>query len=297
MNVTVFRQYDRAGLDREYDNAAKVPAETLKSYRARWAEQSCRARETIPCDLDLAYGPSASERLDIFRPRQAGLAPVQIYIHGGYWISNDKRDCSYVARGFVGAGCVTVVINYALIPAVGMAEQVRQCRAAIHWVAENIRRYGGDPERIYVTGHSAGGHLAVMLLTDPELPSGRVKGIASLSGLYDLKPVQLSFVNEKLGLGETDVAELSPVLLQPRVTTPRLLLTIGQDEGEEYIRQMNDLAAAWRRFMPHLTAVIIPATNHFSMRAALDDADSDISRLIRREMEQSDWSKEDRQSG
>jgi len=295
-NVTIFRQYDRAGLDREYDNAAKVSVEMLKSYRASWAETSRRARETIPCDLDLAYGPSPGERLDIFRPGQIGPAPVQIYIHGGYWISNDKSDCSYVALGFVGAGYVTVVINYALIPAVGMAEQVRQCRAAIRWIAENIHRYGADPEHIYVTGHSAGGHLAVMLLTDPELPGGHVKGITSLSGLYDLKPVQLSFVNEKLGLSETDVTELSPVLLQPRLTTPRLLLTIGRDEGEEYIRQMNDLAAAWRRFMPHLTAVIIPGTNHFSMRAALVDADSDISRLIRREMEQSDRSEEDRLS-
>jgi arylformamidase len=290
MIVTVFRQYDRAALDREYDNAAKVPAETLKSFRARWAEQSRRARETIPCDLDLSYGPSAGEKLDIFRPRQFGLAPVQIYIHGGYWISNDKSDCSYVALGFISAGYVTVVINYALIPAVGMAEQVRQCRAAVRWVAQNIRGYGGDPERIYVTGHSAGGHLAVMLLTDPEPPRGQIKGIASLSGLYDLKPIKLSFVNEKLALSETDVTSLSPVLLQPRVTSPRLLLTIGQDEGDEYIRQMNSLVAAWRHFMPHLTAAIIPATNHFNMRAALDDADSDISRLIRREMEQSDQS-------
>ena len=113
-----------------------------------------------------------------------------------------------------------------------------------------------------------------MLLADPELPRGTVKDITSLSGLYDLEPVHLSFVNAKLGLSQMDVKELSPILLQPQVTAPRLLLTIRQAEVEEDIRQMNEFAAAWRRSLPHLTATVIPATNHFSMRAALDDAEA-----------------------
>ncbi len=155
--------------------------QTLKSYRARWAEQSRRARDSTAVIFDLplwAVGGRTSRHF----PSAAIFSLVSVsesYIHGGYWISNDKNDCSYVALGFVGAGYITVVINYSLIPTVGMAEQVRQCRAALRWVAENIRRYGGDPERIYVTGHSAGGHLAVMLLTDPELPHGRIKGVTN----------------------------------------------------------------------------------------------------------------------
>ncbi len=280
MNVAVFRHYDRAALDREYDNAVKIPADVLKAHRARWAEQSERARRTVPCVLDLAYDASSGEKLDIFRGSQAGLAPVQIYIHGGYWISNDKKDCSYVALGFVGAGFVNVVINYGLIPNVTMAEQVRQCRAALRWVRDNIRQYGGDPEQLYVTGHSAGGHLAVSLLTDPELAKASIKGIASLSGLYDLEPVRLSFVNHKLGLTERDVAECSPVRLRPHDVSPHLLLTIGANEGDEYIRQMSEFAAAWRPLMPHLVAKVLPDKDHFSMRAALDDAGSDICRLI-----------------
>jgi arylformamidase len=280
MNVAVFRQYDRATLDREYDNALKIPVDVLKSHRARWAEQSERVRTTIPCALDVPYDAVSGERLDIFRTSQADLAPVQIYIHGGYWISNDKKDCSYVALGFVGAGFVNVVINYSLIPQVTMAEQVRQCRAAVRWVHDNIRPYGGDPERLYVTGHSAGGHLAVSLLTDPEIAKGVIKGIASLSGLYDLEPVRLSFVNDKLDLTERDVAECSPVRLKPRDVSPRLLLTIGANEGDEYIRQMTEFAATWRLHMPQLVAEVVADTDHFSMRAALDDADSNICRLI-----------------
>jgi len=280
MSDTIFRQYDRAALDRQYDNAGKIPAEALQAHRARWVEQSVRAREKIPCVLDVRYGRAAGERLDIFRPGGAGLSPVQVYIHGGYWISNDKKDCSYVAFGFVGAGFVNVVINYDLVPGVTIAEQVRQCRAAIAWVHAHIGEYGGDPEQIYVTGHSAGGHLSVSLLTDPDIVPGRIKGVTSLSGLYDLEPVRLSFVNEKLGLSERDVVALSPLRLKPRDTAPRLLLTMGAREGDEYIRQHNDFAAAWRSTMPHLVAPIIPATDHFGMRATLDDAGSDICRLI-----------------
>lgn len=281
MSAVIFRHYDRAALDRQYDNGLKVGPEWLQGQRARWAEQSARARDTLRCTLDVPYDAASGERLDIFQPKQAsGLAPVQIYIHGGYWISNDKKDSSYVALGFTGAGFVNVVINYTLIPGVRMDEQVRQCRAAVAWVHAHIRDYGGDPEQIYATGHSAGGHLAVSLLADPNIVPGRIKGVTSLSGLYDLEPVRLSFVNDKLALTERDVAELSPVRLKPRDTTARLLLTMGAREGDEYLRQHNDLAAAWRPVMPHLVAAVIPDTDHFTMRAALDDANSDICRLI-----------------
>jgi arylformamidase len=289
----VFREYDRARLDAEYDNARKIPAETLAAYRVQWAAESERARAAIPCELDLPYGPASGERLDIFRPRGTGLAPVQVYIHGGYWIANDKHDCSYVALAFNAAGFCTVVINYGLIPSVDMAEQVRQCRAALRWVAANITRYGGDASQIYVTGHSAGGHLAVMLLTDPDGPPPGLKGVASLSGLYDLEPVRLCFVNDKLNLSERDVATLSPIRYLPRATAPRLLLTVGGDEGDEFIRQATDFAAAWRSPVPQLACTVIPGINHFSMRAALNDAGSDISRLLWREMGAGRASRED----
>ena len=282
--TSVLRQYDRAALHREYNNAAKLSADTLKAYRARWVEQSQHARDTLSCVLDVPYDPASGERLDIFRPKTTGPAPVQIYIHGGYWISNDKKDTSYVALGFVGTGFVTVVIDYTLIPKVRMAEQVRQCREAVHWVAAHIRDYGGDPEQIYVTGHSAGGHLAVSLLTDPEVVPGRIKGVTSLSGLYDLEPVRLSFNNDKIGLSQGDVVNLSPMRHHPVDTASRLLLTVGSNEGDEFIRQMTELADAWRTRMPHLVAQIIPGADHFSMRDGLDNPDANICRLIGKSM-------------
>jgi arylformamidase len=282
--TSVFRQYDRAALDREYNNAAKLSADTLKAYRARWVEQSQHARDAPSCVLDVPYDPASGERLDIFRPKTAGPAPVQIYIHGGYWIINDKKDTSYVALGFVGVGFVTFVIDYTLIPKVRMAEQVRQCREAVRWVAAHIRDYGGDPEQIYVTGHSAGGHLAVGLLTDPDLVPGRIKGVTSLSGLYDLEPVRLSFNNDKIGLSQSDVVNLSPMRYHPVDTASQLLLTVGSNEGDEFIRQMTELADAWRRRMLHLVAQIIPGADHFGMRDGLDNPDADICRLIGKTM-------------
>lgn len=278
--TNVYMHYDQAGLDAAYDNAKKIPAATLQRYRQHWASESERARATIACDLDIAYGAGAGETLDIFRSPRRGLSPVQIYIHGGYWISNDKRDCSYVALAFTGAGFCNVVINYGLVPAVDLHEQVKQCGNALRWVAANIQKYGGDPEQIYVTGHSAGGHLAVMLLADPNPVPPGLKGVTSLSGLYDLEPVRLSFVNEKLSLSPHDVALLSPVKLRPRITSPKVLLTIGANEGDEWIRQMSDLVESWKKALPNIHGEIIPDTDHFSMRAALDDPDSSISRLI-----------------
>jgi arylformamidase len=202
----VFRHFDRPELEREYDNRKKVPADLLEAYRARWRAGSCKARETMPCALDLAYGPSALEKLDVFMPEGGGRNPVQVYIHGGYWHFGDKAECSYVALGFSAAGVITVPINYGLAPEVRIGEQVRQCAAALRWVRDNIAEYGGDPEQIHVTGHSAGAHLAVMLATrDPDsgaspLPPGLVRSVCALSGIYDLEPVRFTVVNDAVRL-------------------------------------------------------------------------------------------------
>jgi arylformamidase len=280
MGELVFRQYDQAALDRHYDNAAKLDPAVLRAHRLRWAEQNGAVRAAFPCWLDIAYGDAPGERLDIFRGPGDGASPVQIYIHGGYWISNDKSDCSYVARGFVGAGFTTVVINYDLVPVVRIGAQVAQCRAAIAWVAANIADYGGDPARIYVTGHSAGGHLAVMSLLD----RAPVRGVTSLSGLYDLEPVRCCFMQEKLNFTAAEVAAFSPVRHRPLNTEPRLLLAVGELEGEEWVRQMDELRQAWAPYFARLDAETLPGIDHFTMRGGLDDPGSAVCRMISRAM-------------
>jgi arylformamidase len=285
MAQPIFRGYDREALDREYDNRKKVAnsAELL----ARGARESETTRGKLECRLDLAYGEHAGERLDVFPAAGSGPAPVQVFIHGGYWQRLDKSDFSYVARGFVPAGAATVVINYALMPGVTLDELVRQCRAAVAWVHTHARAFGGDPDRIFVSGHSAGGHLTAMVLatdwTRFGTPSDVVKGACAISGLYDLEPIRLCYLNDVLRLTPDDVQHSSPVRLLPP-PRGRLLLAVGGLEGPEYHRQTDDLAAAWRRGGLDVDVLDAAGHDHFTIVDQLGDPARELSRAMHRQM-------------
>ncbi|PYM39513.1 MAG: alpha/beta hydrolase [Candidatus Rokuibacteriota bacterium] len=285
MGQPIFRTYDREALDREYDNRAKV-ADSPR-YLAWYASESAAARAALPGRLDVPYGPSPPETLDVFPAAGAEPAPVQVFIHGGYWRALDKSDFSFVARAFH-LDAVVVVINYGLIPAVDMDELVRQCRQALAWVYRNARMFGGDPARIFVSGHSAGGHLVAMsMATDwrafAGLPADLVKGGAAVSGLYDLEPIRLCYLNETLTLGPAEARRNSPVELAPVRVGP-LLLTVGGLEGPEYHRQTDELARAWRARGVACTVMEMPGLDHFSIVAQLNERASKLSRTIRAQM-------------
>src|SRR5213592_2288331 len=248
MAQVVFRDYDRAALDREYDNRAKV--KDAPEWLERYARESAEARAEISGRLDVAYGASPGETLDVFPAPSSAPAPVHVFIHGGYWHRLDKVDFSYVARGLLPAGATVVVINYALIPTVQMAELVSQCRASIVWVHRHAPSFGGDPNRIFVSGHSAGGHLVAMLMSTDwsafaGLPADVIKAGCGISGLYDLEPIRLSYLNEVLKLTPESARRNGPVHRPPPRSGP-LLLPVGGLEGAEYHRQGEELAAVWR---------------------------------------------------
>ncbi len=285
MSEPVFMHYDRAALDREYDNRAKVPdsAERLAGY-ARASEE---AREVLECTLDVAYGPAEGETLDVF-PAGAG-APVHLFIHGGYWRALDKSDFSYVAGPLVAAGAMTVVVNYALMPAVTMDELVRQCRASIAWLWHNAERFGGDRERIHVSGHSAGGHLVAMMVAtdwpavDAALPRDLVRSGVGVSGLYDLEPIRLCFLNDELRMDEASSARNSPVLLARRCAGP-LALPFGAEEGPEYRRQSESLAAAWSAGAEPPRALALDGLDHFTIADQLADSGSELTAMLLEQM-------------
>lgn len=287
MGDPVFLTYDREALDREYNNRAKVAnaTEVLEWY----ARQSAAARAELACRLDIACGDHAGERLDVFPARGGGPAPVQVFIHGGYWHRLDKADFSYVARPFLAAGAAVAVVNYALMPAVTMDELVRQCRASLAWVWRNATSFGGDPGRVFVSGHSAGGHLVAMVMaTDwprfgDGLPADLVKAGTGISGLYDLEPIRLSYLNDVLALSPEDVERNSPARLLPTLPRP-LTIAVGEKEGAEYHRQVEALVHPWRAHGVPLEVMDLAGHDHFSIMASVADRAAPLTRAILRQM-------------
>ena len=283
MGDPLFLGYDRAALDREYDNRKKVV--DAPAWLTRFAEASNETRAEFLYKVDVPYGEHPGERLDIFPAHRATPAPIHVFVHGGYWQWLDKKDFSYVARAFVPVGITTVVINYALIPTVSMTELVRQCRAAIAWIARNATSFGGDAARISVSGHSAGGHLVTMLMaTDwaafAGLPADLVKAGIGISGLYDLEPIRLCYLNDVLALTPDDAHAHSPIHLTPKRTAP-LLLPLGALEGPEYHRQSETMAEAWRAHGGRADVLDLPRHDHFSIVWELAERDSVLARAVR----------------
>lgn len=268
--VKVWRDYDQAELNRQYDQGSIVT--NNEKYRTLKAEGSKRARANIPCEIDVAYGPTKAERLDIYQAPKAG-APVVIFIHGGAWKNGSKNENGYAAEAFVAKGATFVVTDFALVPDVMLEEQVRQNRAAIAWVARNAAGFGGDPKRIYVIGHSSGSHVSgMMLVTDWEgvygLPADLIKGAGLASGMYDLEPVRLSSRNGYLKLDAERALGLSSIRQIPPVSKVGPLPAVvawGSGELKEFQRQSQEFAAAWRAEGHPLRALEVEGNNHFDM--------------------------------
>ena len=216
----------------------------------------------------VAYGPTPSETLDIF-PAEKLCSPIHIFFHGGYWHSLTSRDFAFVAEGLVRNGITAVLVNYALCPSVNIDEIVRQSRAAAAWTYRNAEGFGGNPERISVSGHSAGGHLTGMLLsTDWEknygLPPNLIKGFLPVSGLFDLKPFPFSWLQPKLLLTSEQVLRNSPVFLKP-VYTPHVMVAVGANESHEFQRQSKNYTIFLQKHGVPAEYLSMPGKNHFNI--------------------------------
>ena len=260
-----------AWLDSMYNNRALVP--DYATYFERWIKTSKNARATQRCTLDVAYGSSAGEKLDVF-PSKEQNAPVLVFIHGGYWRSLDKSDHSFVAPVFTAQGACVVIANYDLCPAVTIPDITLQMVRALSWVHRNIAQFGGDAKRITVVGHSAGGHLAAMMLAcdwqrfAPDLQKDLVRNALSISGIFDLLPLtRTPFLKDSLELTPADARKASPALL-PGPAKGVLCAVAGSDESAEFLRQNPLIQKVWgKKIVPVSQA--LAGLNHFSVLDAL----------------------------
>jgi arylformamidase len=250
----------------QYNNRARVPQHV--QILERWAAESAAARERCAGRLDLAYGRGPNETLDIF-PTAAANAPVLVFIHGGWWRALDKADHSFVAPAFTQAGAMVVVPNYALCPAVTIETIALQLARALAWTHRNAALHGGDARRIVVVGHSAGAHLAAMLMccdwaaVGAGLPRDLVAAVLAVSGVYDLAPLRhTAFLQADLRLTRASVARLSPLRFPP--PAGRLLALAGADESEEFLRQNRLLRQAWGELCVPVCETVAGA-NHFTV--------------------------------
>jgi arylformamidase len=275
--MTMRARLDPDWLDAEYNARQRVPDHP--QVFQRWAKASALARAHSTVHLDLPYGDGPSERLDVFpaatAPDGPG-APVLIFIHGGWWRSLDKADHSFVAPSFTADGAMVVVPNYTLCPAASIEQIVLQMTAAVSWVWRHAAQFGGDSTRLALAGHSAGGHLATMLLScrwkevDEEMPAQPLAGALSVSGLYDLEPVRHTpFLHKDLQLTPHAVARLSPAFF-PRPKSGRLYAAVGLEESDEFRRQNLLIREVWG---PTAVPVCetVPAANHFTVLNSLAD--------------------------
>ena len=239
---------------------------------------------------DIAYGDSQRERLDLFLP-SAKLAPVLVFIHGGYWRSpvHTKTNYSIGMEPIVAAGALVATVEYDLCPDVSMDTIVDEVRRACSWIWRNAEGHGGDASRLHVTGHSAGGHLAAMMASTDwpsyqgGLPDDMIKSIIPVSGLFELEPLRLCSLNGSLQLDADEAARNSPHYLKPNRTMP-VSVVVGGGETDEFRRQSRDFAAKWRELVDPMEYVETAGHDHFEIIESMLESRSVLTTTILRHL-------------
>lgn len=269
--MIVYRSMDRQTLDAAYNNTAAVA--DSDRYLADWLRRSGALRARMPDYLDLAYGDAPRAQLDFFAANRTG-APTLLFFHGGYWQRNAKDGFSSIAEGPLAHGFNVAVAGYTLAPEARMDGIVQEARAALHWLYEHVATLGGDPARLYVGGWSAGGHLIAMLMDE-----ALVAGGLAISGLFDLEPIRLSYLNDKLGLDAEQARRNSPLLNLP-ARAAKLIIAYGSDELPELKRQSREFAAAWTTHGLPGEMIEVADCHHYAVLEQLAQPDGLLAKAL-----------------
>ena len=256
----------------------------FQDYQTIRAEPNARARTTLRSELDIPYGDHPLRRLDVFMAAEAG-APVHLFLHGGYWRAQDKVNFAFVADLFVRNGITAVVANYELGPASTLDGVADSALASMEWVLREIGRFGGDPRRVSVSGHSAGGHLGAEILAADwgarGLDPAAITGAVLISGIFDPAPTMLTTVDAQLNLTPEIVARRN-VEARPPLVRCTVALAVGGLEPWQWIDQSYRYSHHLHRHGYDPEVHVLPGWNHFDILAQYLDDESPIARMCLR---------------
>jgi arylformamidase len=270
MTFPSWRSYEPTSLDMQY--SPSLSAKDFAGNLNRYAGETAAAKRSFAMQgqFDIPYGHGARQTLDVFPTMNGdGPSPIHVFIHGGFWQESSKEYAGFPAPAFADAGSAFVAVNYTLAPAAKLAEIVAEIGQAYDWVRRNAARFGGDPKRITVSGHSAGAYLAASLIAaypGVERVEDRDGPVALLliSGVFDLAPIQACYVNDALGLSVDEAAHLNLVAASPRRDVP-VCVAVGGEETSEFRRQSVALFDAWRPHLSEMSFVQIDGRDHFDI--------------------------------
>lgn len=280
---SVYRDFDKDALWREYNIEAAVPS--IEPYRKNNEALTEEMKRDLPCHVDLSYGSSPAEFLDIYPVQNSSeLSPVFVFIHGGYWHLGSKNGSGYMAKCLTEKGVAVAPIDYGLAPDVSLDEIVRQARSSVAWLYHHGEQFGIDKDQIYVAGSSAGGHLAAMIIAPGwqqnfDVPEYLIKGAMLFSGLYDLEPLRHCEPHSWLKLDKDAAHRNSPLYTLPTKKIP-LVIAYGSEETIEFKRQSEAYGDAWGKMGYDCPVHELSDLNHFNLTSELANPNSFLTRQV-----------------
>ncbi|MBT5220412.1 MAG: alpha/beta hydrolase [Woeseia sp.] len=286
----IYANFDQTELDREYSPSSCV--DDINLFLNEYVRLSHAAKKSAlaidRCEIDLRYGVSDEETLDLFLPDESASAPLHIFIHGGYWQALSKNESCFAANTFQGNGHYFAALNYTLAPQKSLSGIVEEVCHAIAWLYTQAAKFGFDRDRIYLSGSSAGAHLAMMMLqtdwSEFDLPNDAIKGVCAISGIYDLQPIQLTYVNDVVQMDAQEALRNSPALHPIRNPCP-VILCYGDNETAEFKRQSDELLETLRMQNIPVSLQEIKNRNHFDIVFELLETTTWLSMQVQEQMQ------------